>query len=230
MRDIKGFCKQHDLRDRNGQPLHFTLAMLRPTGLAIAHSSLGRDIRATSRLANHVSLKNTVTYIETPEVEAENNLQIAKLQTKWIGFISSAGTATDLQEQLEVDEHNANEILEGRNATSSGFVCKDPFAGIAPGQRKGQLCTLWLGCFVCPNAVIPMEPKYLARIIQLRQALLMARQEMPLNRWSLLYAPIFRIIEVNIIPKFTDMSIVACAQELAATLPPLFDPKSLYTN
>jgi hypothetical protein len=92
--------------------------------------------------------------------------------------------------------------IDARNATASGFLCRDPLAGIAPGQRKGKLCTAWLGCFTCRNAVIPREAETLARILRTRLELVEARPRMVLDRWQLLYAPQLEIIERDILTEF----------------------------
>jgi len=215
---FQAFCRRHDLRDRHGQPLVINLAMLRPTGLALAHRALGGDILATQRLANHRSARTTVSYLQGPETAAENDRQIAQLQAQWVEAISAGKmTVRALQRQLGVDEVNAEAILAGRHATASGFICKDPFAGVAPGQSQGQLCTLWLECLVCPQAVIPMEPKYLARLLQVRDHLVAARDRMSPDRWRLLYAPKVVIIERDILPRFTDQAILTEARESDTT-------------
>lgn len=110
-------------------------------------------------------------------------------------------------------------VADARNATASGFICSDPLSGIAPGQRKGQLCTAWLGCFTCPNAVIPLEPDTLARLSRMRDALADARIKISPDRWQLLYAPKLQIIERDILPRFPS-HVHALAQTKIAQIPP----------
>jgi hypothetical protein len=101
-------------------------------------------------------------------------------------------------------------IISAQNATASGFICADPLAGIAPGQSKGKLCTAWLGCFTCPNAVIPLEVDTLARLIRMRDALSEARARLAPDRWRLLYAPKLEILERDVLPRFpTDIHAAA---------------------
>ena len=120
------------------------------------------------------------------------------------------GSLTDAAPEEEID---------ARNATASGFVCSAPLSGIALGQRKGRLCTAWLGCFTCPNAVIPLEAETLARLLRVRAALAEARAGMVLDRWRLLYAPKLEIIERDILPRFS-AGLYADASAMVDRMPP----------
>jgi hypothetical protein len=93
-----------------------------------------------------------------------------------------------------------------------GFDCKDPFAGSAPGTRAGELCSHFLGCFTCPNAVITAEPASLARLLQARDHLRSASDYLHPARWEVIYAPQLRILEEDILTRFS-------ARELAAAAP-----------
>src|SRR5262249_59120752 len=103
---------------------------------------------------------------------------------------------------LPTEQGELSPIISTQNATASGFICADPLAGIAPGQSKGKLCTAWLGCFTCPNAVIPLEIDTLARLIRMRDALSDARARLSPDRWHLLYAPKLEILERDVLPRF----------------------------
>lgn len=83
-----------------------------------------------------------------------------------------------------------------------GFVCRDPLAGVGPEQSPGRLCTAWLGCFTCPNAVIPLDEATLARLIATRDALVNARRSMLPERFALIYEPKLAILERDILPRF----------------------------
>lgn len=113
--------------------------------------------------------------------------------------------------------------IDARNATASGFVCADPLAGIAPGQKAGQLCTAWLGCFTCPNAVIPLEAVTLARLLRMRSALSAAKASMPPDRWRVLYAPKLEILERDVLPRFPSALHAMAVAQLATTpaVPPI---------
>jgi hypothetical protein len=103
-----------------------------------------------------------------------------------------------------------------------GFGCTDPLAGTAPGTRRGELCTHFMGCFTCPNAIITPDPATLARLLQAREHLRAASPALHPARWQTFYAPQLRILEEDILPRFA-ASEVAAAQALVAQLPPLPD-------
>lgn len=192
------FVARHGLVDRRGKPLRLTLSSLRPTGLTPAHAALGHDVIKTQALANHADPEQTRRYVSQPVIRAEQAAGLARLQGR---FVEAVRRGSGLAKQgSQADE--APKEIDARNATASGFVCSDPLSGIAPGQRKGRLCTAWLGCFICPNAVIPLEAETLARLLRVRAALAEARPRMALDRWQLLYAPKLEIIERDILPRF----------------------------
>jgi hypothetical protein len=101
-----------------------------------------------------------------------------------------------------------------------GFGCTDPFSGIAPGTRAGELCTNFLGCLTCPNAVLGGDARTLARLIQARDHLQAAATQLHPARWDAIYAPQLRILEEDILTRFSARD-VADAQRLCASLPPL---------
>jgi hypothetical protein len=103
-----------------------------------------------------------------------------------------------------------------------GFDCKDPLAGVAPESRRGELCSNFLGCFTCPNAIIASDPASLARLLQARDHLRAAAATIHPARWDALYAPQLRILEEDILTRFAATELGAAAR-LRTTLPPLPD-------
>ncbi len=101
-----------------------------------------------------------------------------------------------------------------------GFDCKDPLAGIAAGTRPGELCTNFLGCFTCPNAIIAGDAASLARLLQARDHLRAAARRFIRLRWQALYAPLLRILEEDILPRFADEG-TRSRGRLQNSLPPL---------
>jgi hypothetical protein len=94
-------------------------------------------------------------------------------------------------------------------------------AGVAKGQRKGELCTAWLGCFTCPNAVIPLEKDVLTRLLATRVALTDGRAGMVPERWRRLYAPMLEILERDILPRFPGGMLESAAMVPMPQLPPI---------
>ena len=213
---VKSFALRHDLRNLAGTPLALTLAVLRPTGLTLAHSALGNDVLKTQVLANHADPDQTRHYVNQPIIRAEQATGLAQLQGRFFEAVRRGDELTSLGGQTP-----STLSVDTRNATASGFICSDPLAGIAPGQHSGQLCTAWLGCFTCPNAVIPLDPETLARLLCMRDALADARGAMALDRWLLLYAPKLEIIERDILPRFpSDVHALAQARVAYVAPPP----------
>ena len=101
-----------------------------------------------------------------------------------------------------------------------GFDCKDPFAGIAAESRRGELCTHFLACFTCPNAVIPADARTLARLLQARDHLRAASAYVHPARWQVIYRPPLQILEEDILPRF-GAGELAAAEPLRSTLPSL---------
>lgn len=214
---VPSFAARHDLRGLDGLPLAMTLAMLRPTGLTLAHAALGHDVSKTQVLANHASADTTMHYVHQPAVRAAQAAGLARLQGRFVAAVRDGGWAAEAGDEAGAD---AASQVDARNATASGFTCSDPLAGVAPGQRKGRLCTAWLGCFTCPNAVIPLEADTLARLLRMRDALVQARGRMALDRWGLLYAPKLAILERDVLPRFPTALHDAAAELVEQLQPP----------
>jgi hypothetical protein len=101
-----------------------------------------------------------------------------------------------------------------------GFNCKDAFSGIAPGTRRGELCSNFLGCFTCPNAVITADAPSLARLLQARDHLRAASTYLHPARWQVVYSPQLQILEEDILTRFSAREL-ATAEPLRGALPPL---------
>ena len=215
-RVMRAFVARHGLQDSNGAPLALNLASFRPTGLALAHKALGYDVSKTQVLGNHASADITMRYVHQPVVRADQAVGLARLQGRFVAAVRKAGEATGTGGEAGTD---AALQIDARNATASGFICADPLAGVAPGQRKGRLCTAWLGCFTCPNAVIPLEADTLARLLRMRDALAEARGRLAPDRWGLLYAPKLEVLERDVRPCFP-AALRAAASGLVERVPP----------
>lgn len=205
------FVERHGLVGDDGKPLKLTLAALRASGLTLAHERLGHDILKTQALANHANPDTTQRYVDRPRVRKAQALAIGRLQARFVEVVR--GNADSPQKSEPVPDL--------RNATAAGFMCRDPLAGIAQGQRKGELCTAWLGCFTCPNAVIPLDEEVLVRLLATQAALADGRSAMVPERWRLLYAPKLEILEREILPRFPYAMLEAAARKPLPPLPPV---------
>lgn len=204
---------------RHGLPC-FALASIRPSVLTAFYRVSG-DLRQVKAVANHAHLATTVRYVEAAEVEAQHRVRVAALQSAFLGHIERPPSK---QSSVEPNEPSTPPTMPplGPAVSMFGFDCSDPFAGVAPGTRRGELCTNFLGCFTCPNAVIAPDPPTLARLLQAREHLRAAAAQLHPARWEALYAPQLRILEEDILTRFGARALAA-ARRLLADLPPLPD-------
>ncbi len=194
----------------------FSLASIRPSVLSAFYRASG-DLMQVKAVANHRSIATTVRYVDTPQVQAEHRVRVAALQSTFLGHIEGR---TRPPRRSRARARGCERFDAVPAVSMFGFDCQDPFAGIAPGSRRGQLCTHFLGCFTCPNAVIPDDPRTLARLLQAREHLSRAAADIHPARWQAIYAPPLQILEHDILPRFSAAEL-ATAQSHCATLPPL---------
>ena len=194
---------------------HFSLASIRPSVLTAFYRASG-DLHQVKDVANHRNIATTVRYVDTLQVQAEHRARIAALQSTFLGHIERPPSRAPRSRR-----HARPKKPCGIPAVSMfGFDCKDPFEGIVPGSRRGSLCRHFLGCFTCPNAIIPDDPRTLARLLQAREHLRSAASSVHPARWQALYAPPLAILENDILSRFNTAEIAA-AEPLRATLSPL---------
>lgn len=189
---LSRFAERNELRGPDGEFLRINPSVTRATGLNLAHEAFGGDITKTMMVANHASIETTRRYVAQPSNRAKAELELTKLQKHFIGTVQQ-----DLRDAPKLDAP-----AHGANASASGFNCRDPFSGAGPGQVEGKICTAWLGCFTCPNAVVPINAEVLARLEATRDALLKAKMDIAPARWDLLYGPKLMILEREILPHF----------------------------
>jgi len=212
----KALIRSEFLR-RHGLP-HFSLAAIRPSVLSAFYRASG-DLLEVKTLANHQHIGTTVRYVAAPEVEASHRVRIAALQSAFLGHVShpQAGAGGGAPPARSAPPPG---LPQGAAVSMFGFDCKDPLAGIAPGSRAGELCSNFLGCFTCPNAIITGDAASLARLSQARDHLLGAAAQIHPVRWEAIYAPLLRILEEDILARFSASELAAAAR-IASTLPPL---------
>ena len=212
------FVTHHQLPD-------FELAAIRPSVLTAFYRASG-DLSQVRAIANHAHLSTTVAYVESPEVEAQNRVRIATLQNAFLGHVRDPGMTGAAS--VAIQAHSTNAFAAARDCVTPageaismfGFSCKDPLSGVAPGTRAGELCTHFLGCLTCPNAILTHDARTLARLLQARDHLRAATSEIHPARWAAIYAPQLSILEEDILARFSADEISE-AQRLRGTLAPL---------
>lgn len=200
---------------------HFTFASIRPSVLSAFYRASG-DLRQVKEIANHAHLSTTVGYVEGPEVESANRVRVATLQSAFLGHIErpSPNDRRPNKSKRRLCSAPVSTLPAGAVVSMFGFNCKDAFAGVAPGTRRGELCTHFLGCFTCPNAIITADAASMARLLQARDHLRAASSYVHPARWEAVYAPQLRILEEDILTRFSGRELAAAAP-LRGTLPAL---------
>lgn len=207
------FAERHKLQD-------FELAGLRPSVLTAFYRVSG-DLNQVRAIANHAQLSTTISYVESPEVQAQNRFRVATLQTAFLGHVREPPPDTTRAAAVAARSQRSTAIVPAGEAVSMfGFSCLDPFSGIAPGTRPGELCTNFLGCLTCPNAILTHDARTLARLLQARDHMQAASAEIHPARWSAIYSPQLAILEHDILARFSAQEITE-AQHLRGTLPSL---------
>jgi hypothetical protein len=123
---------------------------------------------------------------------------------------STRKAVTELSNSLSAEQ--TDRILKGDFST--GFCnCRDPLNSPQPGQRKGHICTLFLACLSCPNALYFLED--LPRVIALRDHLISIRDTMNKQAWADLYEDSLKILNDDIIGAFSEKQIAEATVKAA---------------
>lgn len=198
----------------------FTFRTLRVTGIRGTLKAT-RNVRVVQKLANHERRVSTVEYASERDTIEICNEFISDIQREYRGFLlSDISDAQKMTKTLDIDKETAKAIQAGRNASLSGFNCKNPMEGKAPGTKAGELCINYLACFTCENAVLGNDVRSAARLIQFRDAIIADEPLMRPERYDYLYRWVVEQLNTRILPLY-DRAILMAAIELAKTLPVL---------
>lgn len=217
--NLRAFREQHALP-------YFTLGNLRHTGSDRTHEASGGNLKASQVVLGHMSADTTYTHYRSDGMKRRDEEKIAGVQTHFVDWLREGAevpSAIVVRDIPELTAAQAEAISVGANAVSSGFTCRNPLDSPMPGQRRGRLCSAWLGCFACPNALIERNAQTLARLLQLKFHLIGSKLNLSPERFQFLYEPKLRILSEDILPRFTDGNMYNIAQGMIASLAPLPD-------
>ena len=207
---LKDFCERHQLK-------RFALASIRPGVLSSFYRASG-NLSDAAAVANHANLSTTVRYVQAPGIQENHRIRVADLQTAFVGHLKRGDLrkpkAAACGPPSEVAQHSAPVV------SMFGFDCSDPYAGVAPGTQRGSLCANYMGCFTCPNAIITGEASRIARLLQARDHLRASAASLHPARWQLIYSAQLRILEEDILPRFS-VAEIADGERLCGALSPL---------
>lgn len=208
---LRNLIVRRDVRGPNDRLLQFHLGMLRPAGLTLLYRQR-RDLIGVSRAAGHSSLGVTVRCVLDPETEHDNDRLIARRQTDLARVVDGpVPHPGERRQAIRLPSHTV------------GFACANPMEGRSPRARPGEVCPEWLWPLTDPGLVIPNDPRYLARVLQLQHQLSHARHQMRADRFDLVYRPLLDLINDEILPRFTDAQVVRNAELVVSNLAPLPD-------
>jgi integrase len=177
--------------------------------VAIEHyKASGGDVVVAQKLLNHASAATTETYIKGEEARRLQTETIARLQGLMLTWIAAGGTVQD--------NPRVRRPGQPRAIVPFGHDCLAP---LLDGER---LCPHFGGCLACPGLVVPLDAEHLARILQAKRHLEEARECLDPHRWSLIYAPTYRVLTGDILPDFPP-SLHGAAAHIVPGLPPLAD-------
>jgi integrase len=207
--------------DRPRAPLPaFAPVLFRGSVASEHYRAAGGDIRVAQAVLNHARADTTDLYVRGPETRHMQEMTVARLQRLMVAWITggrSPAGATD-------DDAMTAIVALGERAEAFGHICANPLAGVAPGAVPGRLCPHFGACLTCPGLVIPIDATHLARVLQAKHKLELARDRIDPHRWQLLYAPSYRILAEDILPDFPP-ELHAAAERIVPMLPPLPDPE-----
>ncbi len=174
----------------------FNLSSIRPTISEIVNQLSNGDIKAQQAILNHWRTETTETHYVSEAARHRRRETLGNLLNRRERYIRTSGKADD---RINLPDNT------GRAATP-GFECTDPYDSPLASQTKGQLCTAWGECPLCPRAaVIPGSAHALAQLLHLQNAIENARHDLPPGRW--LYWSSVQNALNNWLSKFQDQSI-----------------------
>ena len=187
----------------------FALMDLRPSAATAHHHASGGDILRTQRQLNHAHPDTTIGYIEGPETDRRREKAIADLQDLWIAR---------LQGNEHQDQPTISTPLQGGPVSASiGHLCRNPVIAETASDRQ-RLCPNFHKCLKCPGLHVFHDADHLARMLQFKEALEVARKDFHHARWDLLL-PTYRAVK-EILAQFPDR-LFPEARELLQGLPPV---------
>ena len=198
----------------------FDPKQLRKTA-AVLHEQAGGIFLAKTRL-NHKSIRTTFSYTKTDSLLDQNDRLILRFQGELVREAKSESSKTFTKPSVSIvrEAHTYETVF--------GFLCKDPFSGVAPNSTVGKMCPSFTNCSTCPGAVVPLDnPEIVARLLNSRKALLSIRVKANLDGWleryQELYEPTLQILETDLLPKVAPSVMMLAERIVVPQLPPNFE-------
>ena len=159
---------------------NFSINDLRTIGADVASFMSEGDVKVQQIVLQHESIKTTIDHYQTERAAFARQEQLAHLMNERERFISSGG---------RIDPRNQGASPGLYRAATPGFDCLDAMNSPIAGQQVGKLCSAYGKCLQCPRAVLFSTPTNAARLLQMYQCFLQARETMNPERWIIEWAP-----------------------------------------
>lgn len=170
---------------------YFTIRSLRAALINYGHIVARGNIINVQRLANHRSANTTQNDYLSGVGRRYNDRILGGLQIEFVKWLSGKEVAATKQKD-QTDSHSIGEEI-ARN---------------------------WLALFSNPANIILGNTERIARILQLRTHLVSARSHMHPTRWQAVCAPLYEMLENDVLPKIATARIKR-AEPIVALLSPL---------
>ncbi|MCK0071202.1 hypothetical protein [Kordiimonas laminariae] len=165
---------------KKGQEFSYNYSSIRPTALNLFYRAYNGDIVATATLANHQQLETFVTNYQSSSAIAINDSKMSQALLLRERMLATEGKFDPTRQSGD----------EGVDAVTPGFRCLDPLESPMPGQKSNRLCTAYGSCPACPLASVDVKSAIsLARLIQLEQQYIDAREKLEVLYWRDKYQP-----------------------------------------
>ncbi len=178
--------------ERNALP-RFNLRELRLTSLEYGMWMFADDIRASFALKGGTSERVLRESYTSDSARHRADARIAEIQSNQERFVRTKGKV-----------HHLGSESTDRTAATPGCKCVDTFDSPLPGEVKGRQCGAFGRCPGCPLGSPELTAYGLARLLQLREELLQARTNLPLERWVACWHDVLETLERKWIPLFKD--------------------------
>jgi len=183
---LRDFCRRHDLPN-------FNLRELRQTSLDFGRL-ISDDFREIAALHGGSSKTVIDFHYRSDAAESRAQASVGELQVNNERYVRSGGKI-----------HHLGADSKDITAATPGCSCADPYDSPIPGEVRGSLCGAFGCCPGCPHGSPLLGSAHaLARLLQLRDAFIEARLNLPLERWVARYKRSLEVLEGGWLPMFDD--------------------------
>lgn len=187
--------------------------LLRATGADLANELFDGDPLSVGTLLGHVGAGSVLISYRSEQAKQRDEVRLAGAMAARDRWIHSNGKVDVRAEPADAD----------RSAATPGFRCIDPYDSPIAGEKRGRQCTAYGFCPNCPLAQPAADSGYaVARLLQLRERLLDARDRHGVAVWRARFADQVGAIDAVWLPTLADDNALNRAARMQLNpLPPI---------